>query len=262
MKPPIRNIEKRGLTRDEATTRPRKSRAASQTGWERVTRVILRVTSATRWSIAPTSSGYEMAYATSWGATGVPTPNPKRCDVLQRAFPANRETIPHPMSCRNARSWPSACGVAPSRAIAAKAAAEREKTVAITDFASEPWGRTAKTSAPRAHRARTATGGMRGTRGSRNLPASEPCNSCPPELRPNHPTKPVPYVASPVGLTLYVRVRPFDGGDLRGAAHGLRTSWEHGADGLRVVPGMHDLRTGGRRGGFQRDRRQISRGGR
>jgi hypothetical protein len=94
-KPPFRKIEKRGLTRDEATTRPRKSKAASQTGWESataaartpespasaaagprtknqvsvptesmtapasraLTSVILRVVSATRCSIAPTSKG-------------------------------------------------------------------------------------------------------------------------------------------------------------------------------------------------------------
>jgi hypothetical protein len=66
-----------------------------------------------------------------------------------------------------------------------KAAVDREKTVAITDFAPEPWGKNAKTSAPRAQQAKTAVGGMRGTRGSRNLPASEPCNSQPSRTRTN-----------------------------------------------------------------------------
>src|SRR5215212_5459128 len=131
----------------------------------------------------------------SCGATGATMSIPKRCDALHRVFPASRETIPHPMSRRKARSWPSARGAAPSSATAAKAAADREKTVAITDFASEPWGRKAKPSAPRAQKARTATEGMRGTRGSRNLPAFEPCNSHPPEREPTHPTKLVPCVA-------------------------------------------------------------------
>ena len=65
---------------------------------------------------------------------------------------------------------------------------------AIKDFASEPWGRNAKTSAPRAQQARMAIGGISGTRGSRNLPASEPCN--PPELEPTNPTTLVPCVAN------------------------------------------------------------------
>jgi hypothetical protein len=74
-------------------------------------------------------------------------PNPKGCYALQREFPASRQTMPSPISRRKARSWPSARGAAPSRITAAKAAVDREKTVAITDFASEPWGRNAKTSA-------------------------------------------------------------------------------------------------------------------
>jgi aryl-alcohol dehydrogenase-like predicted oxidoreductase len=78
--------------------------------------------------------------------------------------------------------------------MAAKAAVDREKTVAITDFDSAPRGRNAKTSAPRAQLARTAVVGMRGTRGSRNLPAFEPCN--PPELEPTNPTPLVPCVAN------------------------------------------------------------------
>ena len=78
--------------------------------------------------------------------------------------------------------------------MAAKAAVDREKTVAITNFDSAPWGRNAKTSAPRAQQARTAVVGMRGTRGSRNLPASQPCN--PPELEPTNPTTLVPCVAN------------------------------------------------------------------
>src|SRR5215217_8214263 len=41
----------------------------------------------------------------SCGATGVTIPNPKRCDALQRAFPASRQAIPNPMSRRNARAW-------------------------------------------------------------------------------------------------------------------------------------------------------------
>src|ERR671910_2508704 len=168
-------------------------------------------------------------------------PSPKCCDALQSELPANLKTMPSPMSRRKARSWPSA-RAARSRITAAKAAVDREKTVAITDFDSAPWGRNAKTSAPRAQQARTAVVGMRGTRGSRNLPASEPCN--PPELEPTNPTTLVPCVANPEGQTSYVKVRPFGGRDPRGAAYGVRTSWEHGADGLRAVPGVHDLRTG------------------
>src|SRR5918993_2956706 len=175
-------------------------------------------------------------------------PSPKCCDALQSELPANLKTMPSPMSRRKARSWPSARGAARSRITAAKAAVDREKTVAIADFAPEPWGRNAKTSAPRAQQAKTAVGGMRGTRGSRNLPASEPCNSHPPELERTHPTKLIPRVASEVGHTPYARVRPFGGRDSRGAAYGVRASWQHGADGLRAVPGVHDLRTGGRRG--------------
>src|SRR5829696_7624845 len=153
--------------------------------------------------------------------------------------------MPSPMSRRKARSWPSARGAARSRTTAAKAAVDREKTVAITDFASEPWGRNAKTSAPRAQQARAATGGMRETRGLRNLPASERCNSHPPELEPTHPTKLIPRVASKAGRTPYARVRPFGSRDPGGAAYGVRTSWQHGVDGLGAVPGVHDLRTGG-----------------
>ncbi|CAA9400099.1 Oxidoreductase, partial [uncultured Rubrobacteraceae bacterium] len=41
---------------------------------------------------------------------------------------------------------------------------------------------------------------------------------------------------------------------------GVQASWEHGADGLRAVPGVHDLRTGGRRGDFQGDRWPFPRG--
>src|ERR671910_2470542 len=120
-------------------------------------------------------------------------PSPKCCDALQSELPANLKTMPSPMSRRKARSWPSA-RAARSRITAAKAAVDREKTVAITDFDSATWGRNAKTSAPRAQQARTAVVGMRGTRGSRNLPASEPCN--PPELEPTNPTTLVPCVAN------------------------------------------------------------------
>src|SRR5918998_3277363 len=123
-------------------------------------------------------------------------PNPKRCDALQSELPTSRQAIPNPMSRRKAFSWPSARGAAPSRTTAAKAAADREKTVAMTVFASEPWGRKAKTSAPAAQQPRAATGRMCGTRGSRNLPASEPCNSYPPELEPIHPTKLAPGVVN------------------------------------------------------------------
>src|SRR5215207_8907430 len=107
--------------------------------------------------------------------------------------------MPSPMSRRKARSWPSARGAARSRITAAKAAVDREKTVAITDFDSAPWGRNAKTSAPRAQQARTAVEGMRGTRGLRNLPASEPCNSQPSRTRthPSYQTRALRGLARP-----------------------------------------------------------------
>jgi hypothetical protein len=54
-------------------------------------------------------------------------------------------------------------GAARSKTAAAKAAAEREKTVAIKGLAPEPWGRMAKTSAPPAQKIRAVAGGMRGT---------------------------------------------------------------------------------------------------
>ena len=95
-------------------------------------------------------------------------------DAVHRAFPTSRKTMPHPMSLRKARSWPSACGAALSRTTAAKAAA-REKTVVIRAFAPEPWGRRAKTIAPAAQQARATAGKTRGTRGPGHLPASETC---------------------------------------------------------------------------------------
>src|ERR671912_174869 len=150
-------------------------------------------------------------------------PSPKCCDTLQSEFPTSLQSIPSPMSRRKARSWPSARGAARSKTTAAKAAADREKTVAITDF------------------------------------ASEPCNSHPPELERTHPTKLIPRVASEVGHMPYAKVRPFGGRDSRGAAYGVRASWRHGADGLRAVPGVHDFRTRGRRGDLWRDPRQGSR---
>src|SRR5215210_8744689 len=145
--------------------------------------------------------------------------------------------MPSPMSRRKARSWPSARAAARSRITAVKAAVDREKTVAITDFASEPWGKNAKTSVPRAQQARTAVGGMRGTRGSRNLPASELCNSQPSRTRTNQSYHPRALRGQPGGRTSYVKVRPFGGRGPRGAAHGIHTSWEQGADGLRVCLG-------------------------
>src|SRR5215210_3770040 len=182
----------------------------------------------------------------SCGATGVSMRNPRSCEALHMLFPARRKTMPAPMSRKKARSWPRARGAARSRSTEAKAAADRETTVAVKGFASEPCGRKAKTRAPAAQQIRATAGGMPGTRGSRSLPASEPCNLLPPEFQPAHPTKLVPRVASPVGPITCARVRPFDDGDPGGAAHGVHASWKHGADGLRAVPRVHDLRTGSR----------------
>src|SRR5919112_2031687 len=133
----------------------------------------------------------------SCGATGDATRKSKSWETLQSAFPASRKAMPAPRSRRKDRSWPSAWGAVLRSRAAAKVAAEREKTVAMTGFQSEPGGRRAKTSVPAAQRIRAATGGMRGTRGSRNLPASELCTLLPPELQPFHPIKSVPRVASP-----------------------------------------------------------------
>ncbi|CAA9493487.1 MAG: L-fuco-beta-pyranose dehydrogenase, partial [uncultured Rubrobacteraceae bacterium] len=41
---------------------------------------------------------------------------------------------------------------------------------------------------------------------------------------------------------------------------GIQTSGRHGADGLRAVPRLHDVRPGGRRGGVQGPRRPLPRG--
>lgn len=71
--------------------------------------------------------------------------------------------MPVPKSSRKDRSWPCVRGAARSKTAAAKAAAEREKTVAIKGLAPEPWGRMAKTSAPAAQKIRAVAGGMRGT---------------------------------------------------------------------------------------------------
>src|SRR5215212_6169341 len=132
----------------------------------------------------------------SCGATGVATWKSTSCDALQSVLPTSRKAIPAPISRRKARSWPCARGAARSKSAAAKAAAEREKTVAIRDFDSEPCGKYANTSAPAAQKIRDAAGWMRGTRGSRNLPASEPCILLPPDLGPTHPTELVGHVAS------------------------------------------------------------------
>src|SRR5215203_1437288 len=133
----------------------------------------------------------------SWGATGAATWKSENWVALQNAFPASRKSMPAPISRRKDRSWPCARGAALRSRAAAKVAAEREEIVAIRGFHSEPWGRKAKTSAPAAQNIRAATGGMRGTRGSRNFPASELCTLLPPELQPTHPTKIVPHVTSP-----------------------------------------------------------------
>src|SRR5215203_2438318 len=105
--------------------------------------------------------------------------------------------MPAPISQRKDRSWPRACGAALRSKAAANVAAEREESVAIRGFHSEPWGRKVNTSAPTAQTKRAATGEMRGTRGSRNFPASERCTLLPPEFQPVHPTKSVPRVSSP-----------------------------------------------------------------
>src|ERR687889_2758214 len=196
----------------------------------------------------------------SCGATSVSIRNPRSCEALHMEFPASRKAIPAPMSRRKARSWPCARGAARSRRTEAKAAAVREKTVATTGLAPEPCGREAKTSAPAAQQIRATVGGKRGTRGSRSLPASEPCNLLPPELQPSHPIKLVPRLARPVGRVSCARVRPFDDGDQGGTAYGVQASWKHGADGLRVVPRVHDLRTGSRRRDLEGDRRPFPRG--
>src|SRR5215213_3326355 len=96
---------------------------------------------------------------------------------------------------------------------------------------------------------------MRGTRGSRTMPASEPCTLYPPELERRHPTKLVVRRASPVGGIPRVKVRPF--GAKIGGAYGVQASWKHGAYGLRAVPGVHDLRAGGGRGGVKGYRRTL-----
>ena len=96
----------------------------------------------------------------------------------------------------------------PEQSRGGERAAKREKIVAIRGFASEPWGKKAKTSAPAAQKIRAADGGMRGTRGSRNLPASELCNVLPPELQPTHPTKFVPRVAGRPEASLVLEYGP------------------------------------------------------
>src|SRR5215207_6765316 len=166
--------------------------------------------------------------------------NPKCCDALQNEFPASRQTMPSPMSRKKARSWPSARGA--QQDYGGEGGRRQGEDRGDYGFRLRALGQKREDERPQSPAGQN--GCRRDARDARIAQPTRIRTLQPSRTRTHQSYHPRAVRGQPGGKTSYVKVRPFGGRDPRGAAYGVRTSWEHGADGLRAVPGVYDLRTG------------------